>query len=95
MQIENVSTSSLKPYLNNARTHSRAQVKQIAASITRFGFTNAILIGDDNQVVAGHGRLAAAQLLKMEQVPVVRLSELSAQERQACSSSDHLGHLAA
>ena len=89
MQIEHVSTTSLRPYANNARTHSRAQIKQIAASITRFGFTNPILIGDDDQVIAGHGRLAAAKLLKMEQVPVVRLSRLNAEERRAYILADN------
>jgi ParB-like chromosome segregation protein Spo0J len=55
--------SELKPYARNARTHSRAQIKQIADSITRFGFTNPILIDDDDRIIAGHGRAAAAKLL--------------------------------
>jgi ParB-like chromosome segregation protein Spo0J len=54
---------SLKPYPRNAGCHSKAQVKQIAASITRFGCSNPILIADDGEIVAGHGRLAAAKLL--------------------------------
>ena len=56
--IEQVSVRSLKPYPRNARRHSKDQIKQIAASITRFGFNNPILIADDGEIVAGHGRLA-------------------------------------
>ena len=58
--IEQVLAQSLKPYPRNARRHSKDQIKQIAASITRFGFNNPILIADDGEIVAGHGRLAAA-----------------------------------
>ncbi len=54
----------LTPYSRNARKHSKRQVKQIAASIERFGFTNPVLIGDDNQIIAGHGRVDAAKLLE-------------------------------
>jgi hypothetical protein len=56
--IEQVLVQSLKPYPRNARRHSKDQIKQIAASITRFGFNNPILIADDGEIVAGHGRLA-------------------------------------
>lgn len=56
--------SELIPYINNARMHSQEQIKQIAASITEFGFTNPILIDENNGVIAGHGRLLAADLLK-------------------------------
>ncbi len=89
MKIEYLSTASLIPYSNNARTHLRAQIKLIAASMDRFGNNNPILIGDDNQVIAGHGRLAAAKLLKMDQVPVIRLSNLSAVERKAYIIADN------
>jgi hypothetical protein len=61
--IERVSVQSLKPYPRNARRHSKAQIKQIAASIERFGFSNPVLIADDGEIVAGHGRVAAAKLL--------------------------------
>src|ERR1019366_5390733 len=75
--IEQLSVRSLKPYPRNARRHSKDQVKQIAASITRFGFNNPILIADDGEIVAGHGRLAAAKLLGLETVPTLRLSHLT------------------
>src|ERR1700720_843716 len=59
--IECVSVQLLKPYPRNARRHSRAQIKQIAASIERFGFNNPVLIADDGEIVAGHGRVAASK----------------------------------
>src|SRR5580700_9651503 len=64
-------------YSSNARTHSKHQIRQIAASIKAFGFTNPVLTAGDNMVVAGHGRLAAAKLLRMDQIPTIRLESLS------------------
>jgi DNA modification methylase len=81
--------SELKPYANNARTHSRAQIKQIADSITRFGFTNPILIDDHDQIIAGHGRAAGAKLLGVTEVPTVRLSHLSPAEKRAYILADN------
>src|ERR1700732_1107778 len=83
LAIEQLSVRSLKPYPRNARRHSKDQIKQIAASITRFGFNNPILIADDGEIVAGHGRLAAAKLLGLETVPTLRLSHLGEAERRA------------
>jgi ParB-like nuclease domain len=60
--------TELKPYPRNARTHSRKQVKQIAAAIREFGFTNPVLIDEDDRIIAGHGRVAAAKLLDLVQV---------------------------
>ena len=77
-KIEQWPTAKLLPYARNARTHSDDQVAQIAASIAEFGFTNPILAGSDGVIVAGHGRLAAAQKLGLEVVPVVVLDHLSA-----------------
>ena len=87
--IEQVLVGSLKPYPRNARRHSKVQIKQIAASIKRFGFNNPILIADDGEIVAGHGRLAAAKLLGIETVPVVRLSHLTESERRAYVIADN------
>src|ERR1700730_15091962 len=89
LAIEQLSVRSLKPYPRNARRHSKDQIKQIAASITRFGFTNPILIADDGEIVAGHGRLAAAELLGMETVPTLRLSNLTEAERRAYVIADN------
>jgi ParB-like chromosome segregation protein Spo0J len=79
--IEHISVRSLKPHPRNARRHSKGQIKQIAASIERFGFSNPVLIADDGEIVAGHGRVAAAKLLGIETVPAVRLSHLTEAER--------------
>src|ERR1700716_4251124 len=71
----------LVPSPRNARTHSDAQVAEIAGSIRTFGFTNPILAGDDGDVVAGHGRLAAARLLGLADVPVIPLRGLTEVQR--------------
>src|ERR1700722_9358568 len=81
--------AELKPYSRNARTHSRAQIKQIAQSIDKFGFTNPILIDDEDQIIAGHGRAAAAKLLGATDVPTVRVSHLSAAEKRAYILADN------
>ncbi len=61
--VEEQDLTSLRPYARNARTHSRKQIRQIAASIERFGFTNPVLVSDDGEIIAGHGRVEAAKLL--------------------------------
>jgi DNA modification methylase len=81
--------SSLIPYARNARTHSQAQVAQIAASIREFGFTNPILVDGERGVVAGHGRLLAARQLGMTEVPTLELSHLSPAQRRAYVLADN------
>lgn len=88
-KIEQWPTGKLLPYARNARTHSDEQVAQIAASIAEFGFTNPILAGSDGVIVAGHGRLAAAQKLGLEVVPVVVLDHLSPTQRRALVIADN------
>lgn len=88
-KIEQWSTAKLLPYARNARTHSEDQVAQIAASIAEFGFTNPILAGSDGIIVAGHGRLAAAQKLGLEIVPVVVLDHLTPTQRRALVIADN------
>lgn len=82
-------TALLRSYVSNARTHSKAQVKQIAESIRRFGFTNPVLVSDDGEIVAGHGRVLAAKELGLAEVPTIRLSHLSAAERRAYVIADN------
>jgi DNA modification methylase len=89
ISIEYRDVTELKPYDRNARTHSKKQIRQIADSINRFGFTNPILITDDAGVVAGHGRLQAARLLGMSTVPTVKLSHLSEVDRRAYVLADN------
>lgn len=88
-KIEQWPTAKLVPYARNARTHSDAQVAQIAASIAEFGFTNPILAGSDGVIVAGHGRLAAAQKLGLDVVPVVVLDHLTPTQRRALVIADN------
>lgn len=88
-KIEQWPTAKLVPYARNARTHSDAQVAQISASIVEFGFTNPILAGSDGVIVAGHGRLAAAQKLGLALVPVVVLDHLTPTQRRALVIADN------
>lgn len=88
-QIERAPVRTLKPFASNARTHSKKQIEQIARSIKRFGFTNPILVDDAFGVIAGHGRLEAAKLIGLEDVPVVRLSHLSEADKRAYILADN------
>lgn len=80
---------ALRPHAGNARTHSKRQVQQLADSIERFGFTNPVLVADDDTILAGHGRIAAAKRLGMSHVPTVRLSHLTPAERRAYVIADN------
>lgn len=88
-QITERPVRELCPYPRNARTHSKKQIRQIAASIERFGFTNPILVSDAGEIIAGHGRVEAAKLLGMKTVPTVALSHLSEAERRAYVLADN------
>jgi len=88
-RIELIQTDSLTPYKGNARTHSRRQIRQIGKSITRFGFTNPVLIDDNGEIIAGHGRVEAAKLLGLTAVPALRLSHLSDAEKRAYVTADN------
>jgi DNA modification methylase len=87
--IELVPVASLRPYLGNARTHSKKQIRQIAGSIKQFGFTNPVLVGENGEIIAGHGRVEAAKLLGLEKVPTVRLAHLNAAQRRAYVLADN------
>ena len=87
--IQYRSPAELKPYPRNARTHSRKQVRQIADSIEAFGFTNPVLLDDGDIIIAGHGRVAAAKLLKLERIPCVRLSSMSEAQKRAYMLADN------
>lgn len=88
-QIEYISTADLIPYARNSRTHSEQQVSQIAASIKEFGFTNPVLIDNDNGIIAGHGRVMGASLLKLETVPCIRLGHLTDTQKRAYIIADN------
>jgi DNA modification methylase len=89
LQLSYRSIDALLPYARNARTHSEAQVAQIAASIAEFGWTNPILIDGDNGVIAGHGRLLAARKLGLAAVPVIELAHLTPTQRRAYLIADN------
>ena len=89
VQIENRPIEALIPYARNSRTHSDAQVAQIAASIREFGWTNPVLVDGSNGIIAGHGRVLAARKLGFEQVPVIELAHLSESQKRAYVLADN------
>lgn len=89
LKIEQRAVSDLLPYAANSRTHSDAQVAQIAASIKEFGWTNPILIDGENTIIAGHGRLLAARKLGMEEVPSIVLDHLTKAQQRALVIADN------
>ncbi len=88
-QITEQKITSLRPYGRNARTHSKKQIAQIACSIERFGFTNPVLVSDDGEIIAGHGRVEAAKQLGLKAVPTLALAHLSETERRAYVIADN------
>jgi DNA modification methylase len=89
LEITYLPLASLKPAPRNARTHSRKQIGQIADSIKTFGWTNPILISDEGHIIAGHGRVAAARLLGLREVPTLRLSGLTPSQIKAYRIADN------
>ncbi len=89
MQIEQLAITALRPYERNSRTHSKDQINKVAASIKEFGFTNPVLIADDNTIIAGHGRVEAAKQLGLETVPVLRLAHLTPEQIKAYVIADN------
>lgn len=88
-KLKKIKTEDLIPYAANSRTHSDEQVNQIAASIKEFGFNNPVLIDKDNGIIAGHGRVLAAQKLGMDQVPTICLDHLTDAQRRAYIIADN------
>jgi DNA modification methylase len=89
IQVERWPIERLIPRVNNPRTHSREQVARIAASIQEFGWTNPILVGADDDIIAGHARVLAARKLGMKEVPVILLTHLSPAQRRALVIADN------
>ena len=89
MQVQLKPTDSLRGYERNSRTHSPEQIRQIAASITEFGWTNPLLVDGKGQVIAGHGRLAAAKLRGDEEVPCIVVDHLSEAQQRALVIADN------
>jgi hypothetical protein len=89
LAVELQSPRELASHARNPRRHSKKQIKQIAASIERFGFTSPVLIGDDGEILAGHARVEAAKLLGLKSVPTIKLSHLTDAERRAYVIADN------
>ena len=89
LNIETLPIAALKPWTRNARIHSKKQVKQIAHSIETFGFTNPVLVDSENTILAGHGRVEAAKLLEMTDVPCVRLEHMSEAQKRGYVLADN------
>lgn len=87
--IEEIAPDRLRPWPANARTHSKKQIRQIAESIRTFGFTNPVLIDEEDRILAGHGRVAAAKLLGRESVPCRRIASMSAAQKRAYVLADN------
>lgn len=89
LEIQYKSIDDLKPYDKNSRTHSIDQINQIVTSIKRFGWTNPILLDNDNGIIAGHGRLEAAKVMGLSEVPTIKLSDLTDDQRRAYIIADN------
>ncbi|MFV8548025.1 ParB N-terminal domain-containing protein, partial [Ralstonia pseudosolanacearum] len=89
LNVEYRKVAALIPYARNPRTHNDEQVARIAASIVEYGWTNPVLVDGENGVIAGHGRLAAARQLGMDEVPVIELAHLSPTQKRALILADN------
>jgi ParB-like chromosome segregation protein Spo0J len=88
-RIEYRPVTALVLYANNPRTHSKVQIRQIADSILEFGWTNPVLVDCDNNVIAGHGRIEAAKLLGITDVPVLLLEDMNESQKRAYIIADN------
>src|SRR6266568_5785397 len=89
VRVQALSINQIKLNRRNSRTHSAKQVRQIANSVVAFGFTNPLLVSEDGELIAGHGRYKAAELLGLAEVPVIVLSGLSPAKRRALAIADN------
>jgi DNA modification methylase len=89
LQIDNRPIAALKPFPHNARTHTKKQLNQIAASIREFGFTNPVLVDQSNVIIAGHGRVEAAKMLGLHKVPTIRIDYLNDAQKRAYVIADN------
>ncbi len=89
IEMFSVAIARLKPWKQNARQHSKKQISQIAESIGAFGFTNPVLIDEDEQILAGHGRVAAAKSLGLTEVPCARIDHMSPSQKRAHVLADN------
>jgi ParB-like chromosome segregation protein Spo0J len=92
ISVQAIAISQIKPNSRNSRTHSARQIRQIADSIVAFGFTNPLLVSEDSELIAGHGRYGAAKLLGLAEVPVIVVAGLSPAKRRALAIADNSRH---
>lgn len=83
LEIEYIPIKDIKPYKRNAKLHPQEQIDQIKASIKEFGFNDPIAVWHDNEIIEGHGRLIAAKQMKMKEIPIIRLDDLTDEQRRA------------
>lgn len=88
-RYENVAIDKLKPYENNARTHSEAQVDKIARSIEQFGFINPVIVDSNYGIIAGHGRVMGAKQLGLKEVPCIFVEDLTEAQKRAYILADN------
>jgi ParB-like chromosome segregation protein Spo0J len=89
LKVAYLPIDQIRPSARNARTHGKKQIHKIASSLRTFGFVQPILIGDDGEVIAGHGRIEAARQLGLRQVPTICLSHMSDAEKRAYRIADN------
>jgi DNA modification methylase len=87
--IDEIPLSNLKPWAKNPRQHSKKQIRQLARAIETFGFTNPVLVDADNNILAGHGRVAAAKVLRMDRVPCLRIENMTPAQKRAYVIADN------
>jgi len=87
--INNIDIKNIKENPNNPRKHSDKQIEQLVASINEFGFTNPILINEQNMIIAGHGRYMAAKKIKLKEVPAIKLENLTEKQLTALMIADN------
>jgi len=89
LEIIYLNKEDIKPFQDNPRIHSDIQINQIASSITEFGFTVPVLIDEEKNVIAGHGRLEASELLELEKIPTITLINLTEEQKKAYIIADN------
>jgi ParB-like chromosome segregation protein Spo0J len=88
-KVELLNPDSLIPYTNNAKSHPDAQIKKIASSIKNYGWDQPIVVDGDNEIIKGHGRLQAAELLELQAVPVIKRTDLTDAQAKAARIADN------
>src|SRR6266566_5179072 len=88
-KVERVAVDAIQPNPRNARRHPPKQVAVLAENIRQFGFTNPVLVDEDGEILAGHGRYAAAQLLELPEILIIRLAHLSSAEKRVLALADN------